>query len=56
MKRTIAVATLALLAGCAGITGPGPAASGSTASDESVPLYFQNPANCAEAGFNCRRR
>ncbi len=56
MKPIILATALALLAGCAGFPQTDDAASGATAGDESLPLYLQNPANCAEAGLYCRRR
>lgn len=56
MKPIIVATALALLAGCAGFSETNDAGSGATASDESLPLYLQNPANCAEAGLYCRRR
>ena len=56
MKHILALTALALLAGCAGFSQTDNAASGSTASDDSAPLYLQNPANCAEAGPYCRGR
>jgi len=50
MKPLLAATALALLAGCARLTEPG-----GTAGEEATPLYRQNPANCAEASFACRR-
>jgi hypothetical protein len=55
MKQLIAVTALALVAGCASLTDSNSAAAGTTASNETVPLYLQNPANCAEGGYTCRR-
>jgi hypothetical protein len=49
MKQLIAVTALALVAGCASLADSNRAAAGTTASDE-LPLYLQNPANCAEGG------
>lgn len=49
--KPILAAAFALLAGCAGVP-----ESGSTAGEEATPLYRQNPANCAEASFACRRQ
>jgi hypothetical protein len=56
MKTLIAATALTLLAGCVGQFRSSDAASGTSASDGDVPLYLQNPANCAEASFACRRR
>jgi hypothetical protein len=56
MKQIIVSAAIALLAGCAGLGDSDNAASGTTASDDTLPLWMQNPANCAEAGLYCRRR
>lgn len=55
MKQLIAATALALVAGCAGLTDSSGAAAGTTASNETLPLYLQNPANCAEGGYACRR-
>ena len=57
MKPIILATVLVLLAGCAGFPQADGASSGATAGDDSsLPLYLQNPANCAEAGLYCRRR
>lgn len=54
MKTLIAATALFLLAGCAGMSGN--AASGTSSRDGAVPLYEQNPANCAEVSQAvCRR-
>jgi hypothetical protein len=55
MKQLFAAIALALVAGCAGLSDTGTAAAGTTASNETLPLYLQNPANCAEGGYACRR-
>lgn len=55
MKRIIIAITFALVGGCASLSGSDNAASGTSASNEELPLYLQNPANCAEAGLYCRR-
>lgn len=55
MKQIIATTALALVAGCAGFSDSNSGAAGTTASNETVPLYLQNPANCAEGGYTCRR-
>lgn len=55
MKHVIAAAALALVAGCAGFSDSNTAAAGTTAGNETLPLYLQNPANCAEGGYACRR-
>ena len=51
MKQIVVATALSLVAGCASVS-----ESGSTAGEEAVPLYRQNPANCAEASFACRRQ
>ena len=56
MKQLVLAATLGLLAGCAGLTDATRTASPTSANPEELPLYLQNPANCAEAGLYCRRR
>jgi hypothetical protein len=50
MKPIIVATALALLSGCAGLSGSGNAAAGSTATgygtaNADAPLYLQNPAN-----------
>jgi hypothetical protein len=55
MKQLIAAAALALVAGCASLSDSNSAAAGTTADSETLPLYLQNPANCAEGGYACRR-
>ena len=55
MKQIFVATALALVAGCAGLSDSTSAAAGTTASGETLPLYLQNPANCAEGGYTCRR-
>jgi uncharacterized lipoprotein YajG len=55
MKHAVIATALAILAGCASQPESN-GSSGATASEDTIPLYEQNPANCAElSAWACRR-